>query len=185
MPPKTQTQLLKHVSGAATRYWNSTLLQPAPEFFHVYGWTYLIFFYVLSVCLPVRTHEMTRNVFAADKNVAQAGLRVGQDDGELSIIPCFYIPVLLPCAVIHAWVDGPDAGPIPPREAGIPTAAWDEGILVTCVHPSCCFPTAALHRNRLPWGFIADKLNTVRHAMLTLFSSHCVITQLVSTVCKT
>lgn len=46
--------------------------------------------------------------------------KVGQDDGELSLIPCFYIPALLPVQPsMHGWTM-PTAGPIPPREAGIP-----------------------------------------------------------------
>lgn len=71
-----------------------------------------------------------------------------------------------------------------------PQAVWDEGILLTCVHLSChasahVFPTAALHRHRLIQRFITEEVNTVKHAMLTRLSAHCVITQLANTVCKT
>lgn len=95
--------------------------------------------------------------------------------------PLFLHPCTTPCAIIHAWVDGPNR-PIPPREAGIPEQCGTREILLTCVHPSRhastpVFPTTALHRNRRAWGFIAKELNTVRHAMLTLFLSPRVITQ--------
>lgn len=172
MPPKTQTQLLKHVSGAATRYSNCS-----KQLLNSSMWTCFLMGLICFFDLFTRT-RLRETAACRWWKKQRSHMKVW---GRIGWWRAFCNPLFLHCsaalcAVIHAWVNGPDAGLIPPREAGIPRLR---------ASPSTCIPTAALRINRLPWGFIGKELNTVRHAMLTLLSPHCVITQLASAVCKT
>lgn len=116
MPPKTQTQLLKHVSGAATRYSNSS-----KQLLNSSMWTcFLLGLICFSTCSHV--HDCVKPPLAGDGKNKGCTWRFW---GWIGWWRAFCNPLFLHhstalCAAIHAWVNGPDAGLIPPREAGIP-----------------------------------------------------------------
>lgn len=107
-------KLLKHL-WSRSWYWD----------LHVSMCTDESYFHERSACLHTHTRRF----------------KVGQDDGEPSVIPCFYIPTLLPLqSSMHGWhwashtLGGRD-----------PHAVWDEGILQpACIpfvmHPPPCSP---------------------------------------------
>lgn len=62
-------------------------------------------FLLCVICFSTCSHTLDdMKLFAADKNVARAGLKLDRMMESLSIIPCFYIPVLLPVqSSMHGW----------------------------------------------------------------------------------
>lgn len=126
MPPKTQTQLLKHVSRAATRYCNSTPLHAAPEFLQLN----LSCFHVSVMCFPIciYTRDDMKHL-AADKECCTRRSKVEWDDGKSFIISCFYIAALFPVQSSMHELEGPNVWLLPPQQAGIPRLS---GMSLSC-----------------------------------------------------
>lgn len=119
---------------------------------------------------------------AADKECCTQSFKAEEEDGKSFIISCFYMAVLLPVQSSMHELEGPNVGLMHRPGGRDPQPLQDEAILSTCVHPShhastSVFPITALQRHRLPRGFIAVELNTVRHAMLTLHCFHYPVAQ--------
>lgn len=66
---------------------------------------------------------------AADKECCTRRFKVEQDDGKSFIISCFYIAALLPMQSSMHELEGPNVGPMPPRQAGIPRLS---GMILSC-----------------------------------------------------
>lgn len=78
----------------------------------------------------------------------------------------------VPWAAIHAWVEGPNLEPMPPGGAGIPEALESRGDPDNLrASQQFASPITSLQRHRLYLEFISEELNTVRHAMLTLWTT--------------
>lgn len=124
-------------------------------------------------------------LFAADKKCGTGWFEVRQDDGEPSLIPCFYIPVLLPVqSSMHGWT-GPTLGRSHPARQGSPGCVGRgdpvnlRASQSSCIHP--WVPHRCTSQKQIALRIYRRRAK-YRHAMLTLFSSHYVITQLASTV---
>lgn len=109
--------------------------QAAPEFFHESNLScfLLLRYLLLYLFAHTRRHETFSLLIKKKKKCCTGRFKVRQDDGELSIIPCFHIAVLLPVqSSMHGWT-GPTLGRSLPGRQGSPGCVGRRG---SC-YPAC------------------------------------------------
>lgn len=105
----------------------------------------LSYFHVRLICFSTcSTRETTWNFLLLIK-CCTGRFKFRQDDGELSIIPCFYIPVLLPVqSSMHGWT-GLTGRSHPGRQGTPGRAGWGDPANLRASQSSCIHPRVPHH----------------------------------------